>query len=109
MKDPTEPRDTPPQTRLTAAGEAIAAGTSGRWLRAVSQFGLVSRAAVYLLVGYLAMRLALAVHGRTAEPASSTGALQEAARHSLGQAPLVVLAAGFASNALTQLVEAIFR
>jgi hypothetical protein len=108
MQDPTEPQDIP-RTRLTAAGEAIAAGTSGRWLRAVSQFGLVSRATVYLLVGYLTMRLALAVHGRTAEPASGTGAVQEAARHSLGQAPLVFLAAGFASYALTQLVEAIFR
>ena len=108
MQNPTEREDSP-RTRLTAAGEAIAAGTTGRWLRAVSQFGLVSRAAVYLLIGYLTLRLALAVHGRTAEPASSTGAVQEAARHSLGQAPLLLLAAGFAGYALTQLIEAIFR
>jgi Domain of Unknown Function (DUF1206) len=108
MQEPTEPQDTP-QSRLTAAGEAIAAGTTGRWLRAVSQFGLVSRAAVYLLVGYLSLRLAFAVHGRTSEPASGTGAVQEAARHSLGQVPLLLLAGGFACYALTQLLEAIFR
>ena len=98
-----------PSSGLTAAGEAIAAGTSGRWLRAVSRFGLVSRAVVYLLVGYLALRLALAIHGRAAEPVSGAGAVQEAARHSWGQASLVLLAAGFAGYALTQLVEAIFR
>ena len=108
MQDPTEREDTP-RTGLTVAAEAIASGTTGRWLRAVSQFGLVSRAAVYLLVGYLTFRLALAVHGRTGEPASGTGAVQEAARHSLGQAPLLLLSAGFAAYALTQLVEAVFR
>jgi hypothetical protein len=108
MQDPPIRQNTP-DTGLTAAGEAIAAGTTGRWLRAVSQFGLVSRAVVYLLVGYLALRLALAIHGRAAEPASSAGALQEAARHSWGQASLLLLAVGFAGYALTQLVEAIFR
>jgi Domain of Unknown Function (DUF1206) len=97
-----------PRTGLAAAAEAIAAGTTGRWLRGVSQFGLVSRAVVYLLVGYLTLRLALA-HGRIAKPASATEAVQEAARYSLGQATLLVLAAGFAGYALTQLVEAIFR
>ncbi len=98
-----------PNTSLAAAAEAIAAGTTGRWLRAVSQFGLVSRAVVYLLVGYLTVRLALVAHGRSAEPASGTGAVQEAARHSWGQVSLVVLAAGFAGYALTQFVEAVFR
>ena len=108
MQDPTGRQDTP-SAGLTAAAEVIAAGTTGRWLRAVSQFGLVSRAAVYLLVGYLTLRLALAAHGRTAEPASGSGAVQEAARHSWSQASLLLLAAGFAGYALTQLVEAIFR
>src|SRR6478672_5316931 len=98
-----------PTTGLAAVAETIAAGTTGRWLRAVSQFGLVSRAAVYLLIGYLALRLALAIRGRAAEPASGAGALQEAARHSWGEASLLLLAVGFAGYALTQLVEAIFR
>lgn len=78
MQDPPGRQDTP-SAGLTAAGEAIAAGITGRWLRAVSQFGLISRAAVYLLVGYLGLRLALAVHGRAAEPVSGARAVQEAA------------------------------
>lgn len=108
MKDPPGRQETP-SVGLTAAGETIAAGRTGRWLRGVSQFGLVSRAVVYLLVGYLALRLALAVHGRSAEPVSGAGAVQEAARHPWGQASLLLLAVGFASYALAQLVEAVFR
>ena len=108
MQDPTRRQGTP-NSGATTAAEAIAAGATGRWLRAVSQFGLVSRAAVYLLVGYLTLRLALDARGRAAEPVSGTGAVQEAARQSWGQASLVLLAAGFAGYALTQLVEAIFR
>jgi hypothetical protein len=38
----------------------MARGASGVWLRAVSRLGLVCRGTVYLLVGYLALRLALA-------------------------------------------------
>jgi len=108
MQDQTGPADTS-ETGLTVAEEAIAAGTIGRWLRAVSKFGLVCRAAVYLLVGYLTLRLAFAAGGRTVEPASGTGALQEAALAPWGQVALLLLAAGFAGYALTQLVEAIFR
>jgi len=108
MQDPPE-RQGAPTTGLTAAAEEISGGTTGRWVRGVSQFGLVSRAAVYLLVGYLSLRIALAAHGRAAEPASGTGAVQEAARHFWGQASLLLLAAGFAGYALTQLIEAVFR
>jgi hypothetical protein len=53
-------------------------GGSGVWLRAGSRLGLACRGAVYLLVGYLAFRLALASHGRTGAPASSAGAVQAA-------------------------------
>ncbi|PZS27431.1 MAG: hypothetical protein DLM58_18860 [Pseudonocardiales bacterium] len=98
-----------PLTGPTAVAHAVATGTTGRWLRAVSRVGLVSRAAVYLLVGYLTLRLVLATHPRAAEPASSTGAVQQAAQGSWGKASLLLLAAGFAAYALTQLVEALFR
>jgi hypothetical protein len=108
MQDPTGRQDTP-STGARTTPETIVAGVAGRFLRAVSQFGLVSRAAVYLLVGYLTLRLALDAHGRAAEPVSGTGAVQEAARHSWGQLSLVLLAAGFAGYALSQVVEAIFR
>lgn len=68
MPNPTRPQDTP-TTGLS--GKAIATGTAGRWLRALSQTGLVTPAVVYLLVGYLTVRLALTAHGPGAEPAAS--------------------------------------
>lgn len=96
--------------QLAAVAASITAGASGRWLRTLAQWGLTARAVVYLLLGYLTLRIALAaVGGRTAEPASSAGAVQEAARQTWGQVTLLLLAAGFACYALNQLVEAIFR
>jgi hypothetical protein len=64
---------------------------------------------VYLLVGYLAFRLALAAHERAGEPASSAGAVQAAVDPVWGRIPLVLLVAGLAAYALTQLLEAVFR
>jgi Domain of Unknown Function (DUF1206) len=87
----------------------MARGASGVWLRAGSRLGLACRGAVYLLVGYLAFRLALAAHGRAGEPASSAGAVQAAVDPAWGRVPLVVLVAGLAAYALTQLLEAVFR
>ena len=96
-------------TSLDAAALSLGRGASGAWLRAVCRLGLVCRASVYLLVGYLALRLALASHGREGAPASSAGAVQQAVAPVWGRVPLVMLIAGLAAYALTQLVEAIFR
>jgi Domain of Unknown Function (DUF1206) len=88
----------------------MARGASGIWLRAGSRLGLVCRGTVYLLVGYLAFRLSLATHGRAGAPASSAGAVQAAvAPPAWGRIPLVLLVAGLAAYALTQLLEAVFR
>jgi hypothetical protein len=87
----------------------MARGVSGVWLRAGSRLGLACRGAVYLLVGYLAFRLALASHGRAGEPASSAGAVQAAIAPAWGRVLLVLLVAGLAAYALTQLLEAVFR
>ena len=85
----------------------MARGASGVWLRAVCRLGLLCRGTVYLLVGYLALRLALAAHGRAGAPASSAGAVQAA--DAWGRVPLVLLVAGLGAYALTQLIEAVFR
>src|SRR3984893_19123226 len=61
-------------TSLHAAALSMARGTSGVWLRVVCRLGLLCRGTVYLLVGYLALRLALAAHGRAGPPAGSAGA-----------------------------------
>ena len=96
-------------TSLDAAAASLARGASGIWLRAGSRLGLACRGTVYLLVGYLALRLALATHGRAGAPVSSAGAVQEAVAPAWGRVPLVLLVAGLAAYALTQLVEAVFR
>ena len=96
-------------TSLDAAAHSMARGASGVWLRAVSRLGLVCRGTVYLLVGYLALRLALGTHGRTGAPASGAGAVQAAVAPAWGRLPLVLLVAGLAAYALTQLLEAVFR
>jgi hypothetical protein len=87
----------------------MARGASGVWLRTGSRLGLACRGTVYLLVGYLAFRLALAAHGREGEPASSAGAVQAAVDPAWGRVPLVLLVAGLAAYAFTQLLEAVFR
>jgi Domain of Unknown Function (DUF1206) len=94
---------------LDAAALFLARGASGVWLRAVSRLGLVCRGTVYLLVGYLALRLALATHGRSAAPASSAGAVQAVTEPAWGRVLLVLLVAGLGAYALTQLIEAVFR
>ena len=96
-------------TSLDAVAASLARGASGIWLRAGSRLGLACRGTVYLLVGYLALRLALATHGRAGAPVSSAGAVQEAVAPAWGRVPLVLLVAGLAAYALTQLVEAVFR
>jgi hypothetical protein len=97
------------RTALDAAAASIARGASGVWLRAGSRLGLACRGTVYLLVGYLAFRLAVAGRGRAGEPASSAGAVQAAIAPAWGRIPLVLLVAGLAAYALTQLLEAVFR
>ena len=87
----------------------MARGASGVWLRVGSRLGLVCRGTVYLLVGYLAFRLALGARGRTGAPASAAGAVQEAVAPAWGRVPLVLLVAGLGAYALTQFLEAVFR
>jgi hypothetical protein len=87
----------------------MARGASGVWLRVGSRLGLVCRGTVYLLVGYLAFRLALGARERTGAPASAAGAVQETVAPAWGRVPLVLLVAGLGAYALTQLLEAVFR
>jgi hypothetical protein len=108
MKDSAEQGRTA-RTALDAVAARMARGASGVWLRAGSRLGLCCRGTVYLLVGYLAFRLALAAHGRAGAPASSSGAVQAAVAPVWGRVSLVLLVAGLAAYALTQLLEAVFR
>ncbi|MCW2524792.1 MAG: hypothetical protein JWO63_3127 [Frankiales bacterium] len=79
--------------------------SDSRAMEAAARLGLGARAFVYLVIGWLALQIAL---GHSPEQANQKGALADIARHSLGIVLLWVLAAGFAGYALWRLSEALF-
>jgi Domain of Unknown Function (DUF1206) len=95
------------------AQDAAREAAGSRWVDRVSRAGLAARAVVYLMVGYLAGRVALTAAGvgraSTARPASGSGALEALAEHPGGPIALGLLAAGFLGYALLALVQAGFR
>ncbi|MEU6540391.1 DUF1206 domain-containing protein [Streptomyces sp. NPDC047000] len=67
--------------------------------------GLAARGVIYLLVGLLALRIALGDHSKQAD---RSGAVQEIAHHPFGAVLLWALGAGLAGMALWRLSEAFF-
>ena len=72
---------------------------------ALARFGLASRGLVYLLIGWLALQIAL---GHRAQQANQRGALAEVVHHSLGSVVVALLGVGFSAYALWRLSEAAF-
>lgn len=83
---------------------AVREAAHSPWLARLARFGLAARGCIYLLVGYLAIQVALG-HSRQTD---QNGALRAVARHSYGKALLWVLAVGFASYALWRFSEVAF-
>jgi len=67
--------------------------------------GYVARGIIYLVPGYLALRLALGIHGAAI---TQTGAIEYIAEHPFGRLSLVALAIGLAGYSLWGLIRAIF-
>ena len=70
------------------------------WL---SRAGFVARAAIYLIIGVLALELAVGVGGKAT---SQQGALQTLARQPFGKVLLVLVAVGLAGYAAWRLTRA---
>ena len=70
----------------------------------VARVGLVARGVIYLLIGWVALMIAI---GHSNQEADQRGALQSLARKPAGSAMLWALAIGFAAYALWRLSEAI--
>ncbi|MTE21723.1 DUF1206 domain-containing protein [Streptomyces sp. TRM43335] len=103
MRTPTRtPTRTSTRTSVSArrgarrAANSSAAGTAARW-------GLVAYGVVHLLIGLLALRVAL---GDPERQADSGGALRELARQPFGQALVWAVGVGLAALALWRLSEA---
>lgn len=75
-------------------------------MRATARIGLTARAVVYLLMGGLAIDIAV---GGSKRPANQQGALAEVASSPGGSVLLVLIAAGFAGYALWRLIQALFN
>jgi hypothetical protein len=76
----------------------------GPWIGWLSKLGMACAGLLHVLVGFLAIQLALGAGG---EATDRTGALHEIAQQSWGAALLVVLAIGFAGYALWRFTVAV--
>ena len=74
-------------------------------MAAMARFGLAARGFIYLVIGWLALQIALGKHTRQA---NQRGALATVAQHSSGLALLWILGFGFAAYSLWRLSEAAF-
>jgi hypothetical protein len=90
---------TPGQT-AKREGEKVARTPGFEWL---SRAGFVARAAIYLIIGVLALELALGVGGKAT---NQQGALQTLARQPFGEVLLVLVAVGLAGYAVWRLTRA---
>ena len=81
-------------------GEKVARTAGFEWL---SRAGFVARAAIYLIIGVLALELAVGVGGKAT---SQQGALQTLARQPFGEVLLVLVAVGLAGYAAWRLTRA---
>ena len=96
--------------RATTARPMRASARARRWsrepaFRALARTGLVARAVIYLLIGWIAVLVAV---GHTTRKPNQEGALQLLAGKPYGSIALWLLAIGFAGYALWRLSEAAF-
>ena len=85
-----------------AHGESVAQSRGFEWF---ARAGLIARAAIYLIVGGLALKLALPDSGGSTT--SQQGALQQIAQESFGKWLLIATAIGLAGYATWRLVRAV--
>lgn len=86
--------------RAQRQGDELAHARALGWL---ARAGLVARGVVYLIIGVLALELALGEGGKAT---NQTGALKTVAEQSFGEALLILLAIGLAGYSLWRLLRA---
>lgn len=89
-------------TRSSTSSSAGGSGHGSERLETVARFGLVGKAVVHLVIGFLVWKLA---NGDLSGDAGSTGAIDWIAEQSWGTAGLVVLAASLGCLALWRGIE----
>ena len=92
--------DTVSELRTVGRRSANSSTMSG-----LARFGLLARGVVYLLIGWLAMQIALGHH---TEQANQRGAMADVVHHSFGTVIVVLLGIGLGAYALWRFSEAAF-
>jgi len=93
------------QAEIRSSAEGLAHRDSGqKWLALLARAGMVAQATMYLLVGGLAIELALGLGGKTTD---QRGALHTLADEWYGLAALLALAVGFAGYAIWRFAVAV--
>jgi hypothetical protein len=90
---------------MTNAISSLRSASDSKPMAAAARLGLAARAIVYLVIGWLAIQIAL---GHATPQANQKGALADIASHTGGTVVLWVLGIGFAAYAAWRLSEAAF-
>ncbi len=88
-----------------AAQHGAAQAVSSVWMTRLGRLGLGARGVLYVVLAYLALRVAF---GQSNRATDRQGALHTVARQPFGRVLLAVLAAGFAAFAVWQLAMAVW-
>jgi hypothetical protein len=94
-----------PSISTTHVSAKARRASDGRLAQTLARVGLTARGVIYILIGWVAILLAL---GKTTRQADQRGALQLLAREPFGLVSLWLLGIGFAAYALWRLSEAAF-
>ena len=95
---PAKPR---PVREVQKGGEKVARSTGFEWL---SRAGFAARGLIYVIIGILAIKLALGTGGANA---SQQGALRTIAAQPLGKVLLILVAIGLGGYSLWRLIRAL--
>jgi hypothetical protein len=90
---------------LPGARREVRRASRSHTMSGLARFGLAARAFVYLVIGWLAVQIALGHH---TQQANQRGALAEVAQNTVGLVLLWLIAFGFGAYALWRLSEAAF-
>jgi hypothetical protein len=92
-------------TPQKAAQHMRRAATGGGWIEGIERFGFVARGLLYIIMGGLALQLALGVGGKTSDP---VGALKYLAGQPYGKVLLVAMIVGLAGYSFWGFMRSLF-
>ena len=87
------------------AAHRVERAATGGWIEGLERWGYVARGVLYIIMGSLALQLAMGAGGQAADP---LGALRLIAHQPYGKVLLVAMVVGLAGYALWGLVRALF-